>query len=344
MHHRIEIINPIDYAGWDELLTSSRECTFFHTSSWAKVLYQTYHYSPLYFTVLNDSRLLALVPMMEINSILTGVRGVSLPFTDFCEPVITNGIQMQTMNSFIREYAREHHWKYIECRGGYYPGETPEVSVCRHTLALTPDTDRIFSRFDSSTKRNIKKSIREGIRVEIYRSSDAVKKYYHLHCITRKRHALPPQPYSFFRNIHEFVISKNMGFVALAFYREKNIAGSVFFNFQDKCLYKFGASDYAYQHLRANNLVMWEAIKWYAQNGYRSLCMGRTIPDNTGLRRFKLGWGVDEQILNYYKYDLRRDTFVSKALMPNKTYHNIFKVMPVPLLRALGCLLYKHIG
>lgn len=344
MQQQIEILNPIDYVGWDELLASNRECTFFHTSAWAKVLCQTYHYRPLYFTVLDNNKLLALFPIMEVKSMLTGVRGVSLPFTDYCEPINASGIELLDIISFVAEYARKHHWKFIESRGGHYPGETPSTSVCRHTLDLTLGVAEIFSRFDSSTKRNIKKSRREGVKVNICRSLDAIKKYYRLHCITRKRHALPPQPGAFFRNIYEHVISKNLGFVALAFHGKTNIAGSIFFNFQDKCSYKFGASDYTYQHLRANNLVMWEAIKWYAQNGYRSLCLGRTMLDNTGLRRFKTGWGVDEQIINYYKYDLRRDAFMAKTLHPKKAYRHIFGRMPIPLLRALGYLLYKHAG
>lgn len=344
MQHNIDILNPIDYSGWDELLASSQEYTFFHTSAWAKVLWEAYHYRPLYFTVLDSNRLLALIPMMEVRSMLTGLRGVSLPFTDHCEPIIVEGIEAEDMFNFVTEYARQHSWRFVESRGGRYPDATPAVSFYKHTLNLTFGIDKIFSRFEHSTKSNIRKAIREDVEVNIFRSLEAVKEYYRLQCITRKRHALPPQPYRFFQKIYEHVISKNLGLVVLASHGKTNIAGSIFFHFREKCLDKFGASDYAYQHLRANNLVMWEAIKWYSQNGYRSLSLGRTMLDNTGLRRFKTGWGTDEQILNYYRYDLRRDAFVADALLPKGAYSRIFRTMPIFLLRMLGALLYKHVG
>lgn len=97
MHNDIDIINPMDFRGWDDLLASAPECTFFHTSAWAKVLWETYHYRPLYFTLLNDNKLLALMPIMEVKSIFTGLRGVSLPFTDYCEPITTDGFQIHDM-------------------------------------------------------------------------------------------------------------------------------------------------------------------------------------------------------------------------------------------------------
>jgi len=49
----------------------------------------------------------------------------------------------------------------------------------------------------------------------------------------------------------------------LASHKGKNIASAVYFHFGDKAIYKYGASDRKYQHLRANNLVMWEAIRWF---------------------------------------------------------------------------------
>ncbi len=85
-----------------------------------------------------------------------------------------------------------------------------------------------------------------------------------------------PQPFIFFKKIHELLISKNLGIVVLAFLDEKPIAGAVYFLFGKKAIYKYGASDRAYQKYKANDLVMWEAIKWFSSNGYESLCFGRT--------------------------------------------------------------------
>jgi hypothetical protein len=344
MHYDTNIINPIDYRGWDDLLDSSQECTFFHTSAWAKVLSETYHYRPVYFMLHDDNGSLVLIPMMEIKSILTGPRGVSLPFTDYCQAIITKKCRFRDIINCIKEYARKCDWKSIEIRGGNYPDATATSFFYNHRLKLTPDTNQMFSRFKDSTKRNIRKAVREGVEVNIFRTIESVKEYCRLHYMTRKKHGVPPQPWSFFKNIYEHVISKNLGFIALASYDKINIAGAVFFNFKNKSFYKFGASNFKYQHLRANNLIMWEAIKLYAKSGLQSLCFGRTEPDNAGLRRFKNGWAAEEHIINYYTYNLQQDAFVTKIPLFRNSHCRIFKIVPVPLLKMLGSLLYKHIG
>lgn len=157
-------------------------------------------------------------------------------------------------------------------------------------------------------------------------------------------HGLPPQPLSFFNKIYKYVIKKNSGFVVLASYEKKYIAGAVFFSFGNKALYKYGASDRGFQHLRANNIVMWKAIQWYCQNGYKYFYFGRTEPENNGLRQYKNGWGVNEYIIRYYRYDLRKDTFIKGKVKKAPSYTNYFKKIPIPFLRLIGSLLYKHIG
>jgi len=51
MHLELEIINPMDYAGWDDMLISTQDYMFFHSSAWARVLYESYQYHPVYFTL-----------------------------------------------------------------------------------------------------------------------------------------------------------------------------------------------------------------------------------------------------------------------------------------------------
>ena len=84
----LQIIDPTAYPGWDNLLLSISEANIFHTASWANVLKESYGYRPVYFTKIRKSKISVLIPIMEINSGLTGKRGVSLPFTDYCEPII----------------------------------------------------------------------------------------------------------------------------------------------------------------------------------------------------------------------------------------------------------------
>ena len=82
-----QIINPLQYTGWDELLLAREKASIFHTSHWAKVLHDSYGYEPLYFTAVDNGELQGLVPVMRINSLFTGKRGVSLPLPISVNPL-----------------------------------------------------------------------------------------------------------------------------------------------------------------------------------------------------------------------------------------------------------------
>ncbi|MGO9614539.1 MAG: lipid II:glycine glycyltransferase FemX [Dissulfurispiraceae bacterium] len=340
------IINPVGYPKWDVLLVANPEHSFFHSSCWAKVLSESYGYTPCYFTTMNDNRLAALIAVMEIRSIIRGKRGVSLPFTDYCEPIFSEGHYFQEMMSELIKHGKQSGWKSIEIRSGKEVSRVtpPSSFYYGHVLKLLKGQDALFSNLRDSTKRNIRKAEKEGVSVRLHSSPESVSEFYRLNCLTRKMHGLPPQPSSFFRRIYEYIILKGHGFVALALHEGKTVAGAVYFNFGNKALFKYGASDKRYQHIRANNLIMWEAIKWYSQKGYTTLCFGRTEPENKGLRQFKAGWGAEEHIVNYYKYDLIKESYI-KDLPQIRGFHNkVFTTMPMPLLRITGSLLYKHMG
>ena len=122
------------------------------------------------------------------------------------------------------------------------------------------------------------------------------------------------------------------------------MAGAVFFHSGRTCLYKFGASDETFQHLRANNLVMWEAIKWHARRGLGRLDFGRTSLGNGGLRRFKLGWGARERRIDYFRYDQRKAGFVTARDVSSGWHNRIFRMLPVSLSRLIGAAAYRHVA
>ena len=341
----IQIINPCSYPHWDALLETSEQTTFFHTAAWAKVLSESYGYEPLYFSLIENGHLAGLIPVMEIDSFLTGKRGVALPFTDVCRPVAdTKDIFNKLMNCLM-QHGQRAGWRYVDLRGGKdFLNDAPSFAEhFTHALGINGTPSLLNNSFRDSTSRNIRKAEREGVKITIGRSREYLKKFYVMHCRTRKRHGLPPQPGSFFEKILKHVLTSKNGIVVLAVYQGRPIAGAVFFLYRNQGLFKFGASDRSVQYLRANNLVMWEAIRWLSRNGFSGLHFGRTDLENTGLGQFKRGWGTKEKRIHYYRYDLKNERFVSNAGTAKK-YYQSFRYLPIPLMRLTGKLLYRHVG
>ncbi|NIT60124.1 MAG: GNAT family N-acetyltransferase [Aliifodinibius sp.] len=342
----LRVIDPFAYADWNDSMLTTPRYSIFHTINWLRVLQESYGYQPYYFASFNWNKLVVLLPFMEVKSWITGTRGVSLPFSDYCEPIIEDKDLISELFDQVIATARQLRWKYIEMKGGdeLFHSASPWICYYRHVLALNSNEDQIFSRLRSNYRLKIRKALKNDLKIRILGSSEALAEYYRLHCLTRKRHGLPPQPIIFFKKIYEHVISKNLGFVILVSNQGRNFAGAIFFHFGDRAIYKFGASDMSYQHLHPNYLMFWSAIQWLCQNGYRELCFGKTAPNNKGLIQFKDGWGTDKHQIIYYKYEVKTDSLVRNTKKTNESGHFIFKKMPIPLLRIMGSLLYRHVG
>jgi hypothetical protein len=337
-------VNPQQYPEWDARVCSHPGSSFYHLSHWARVLQETYGLQPAYLCRFVQNEIAAVLPLMEVSSPLRGRRGICLPFTDFCAPLTSCGTDEGSLYRSALEYGRQRRWGTVEWRGsGYHVPETSKsVSYWGHTLDLQLGAQTLFKRLKSTARCGSRKAERAGCRVEFTNSAESMRTFYELHCLTRKRHGMPCQPQRFFDNIARLMLANGHGFIATTWWKQQPVAAAIFFHHGREAVYKFGSSDYAFQHLRPNNLLMWESIKKCSEAGLIRLHFGRTSLNQHGLRRFKLGFGVTETRIDYYKYDLRKEAFVAGVDRAESRFTQLFRHMPLSFLRLAGRLLYPH--
>jgi len=343
---QLRVVNPLDCPDWNERIDVRRHGSFFNTVEWARVLSSSYGFEPCYIVGEEDGDIVSLLPMMHVGSWLTGRRGVSLPFSDYSEPVGMDSSRASLIMDALMDLGRRKKWRYFEvrCADGVEPGTPASAVYRRHSLNLVPGEKVLFESLESSVRTSIRKALKAGVEVTFSDTLEALGEFYRLNCLTRRRHGLPPQPFSFFKNLHQQVLAKGLGLVATARHGGNVIAASVYCHVGRKALFKYGASDTRYQGLRGSTLVMWDAIRRYAGEGYETLSLGRTAVANEGLRRFKLGWGATETELRYFNYDLRRGQFVGGGCDHDDTGYALVRLLPLSCSRLVGTLLYKHIA
>lgn len=334
-------INPLVSPQWDETVLNSSYPQFFHLSCWIKTLAETYNFKPLCFMAPKEHG--CTIPMLKVKTFSGRKKAVALPFSDGCD-ILCNEIGPDELVGKLLTISREEKIDRLEFLGvsRFIPSGEPSHSYYGHRLELTKDEKELWKKLSSSKQRNIKKAQREEVTVAFYNDSESIREFFRLHCITRRRHGLPPQPISFFNAIVNNIVEKGSGEVALANSGGKIIAGALFLFCKSEALYKFGASDKSLQNLRSNDLLMWEAIKRYAQKGYSVLSFGKTEMFHEGLCRFKEGFGA----LRVTHFDHIYDVSTGKKRIESpyvQGFHNrIFRIMPVALLRLSGELLYKY--
>lgn len=342
----VEVFDPLDHPAYDEMLSACPDSVPFHSREWLRVIRDTYGHQSICFVVKSGRYIRALLPMVEVRSWLTGSRGVAVPFADNCPALAADAAAQKLVFDAAVKHGQQRGWKYLELRGGRNLMDDTQASLVfnEHILDLAGGADKLYMRFAGRVRTAVRKAEKEGVRAEIYTTAEAVRIYYELHCATRRKHGVPPQPFSFFQNIFDQFISKEQGMVVVGWLQEVPVAAAVFIHHGRQVVYKFSASNEAYLNLCGNNVVLWEAIRWYANNGFAAMHFGRTSVENDGLRKYKIGWATTESKLEYFRYDIPKKTFVTVVDRAEGSQNKWMSRVPRPLFDLAGRILYRHLS
>jgi CelD/BcsL family acetyltransferase involved in cellulose biosynthesis len=333
---------PVGSARWAAFLVTRRDAVPFHHPAWAEVLTDCYGY-PSFVLGLedDDGALVAGLPFLEVKRLIGETRWISLPFTDSCPPLAPEADGRRLAEALDAE-RQDHGVGRIELRGPLV-GAQPEPGPrpLSHRLALDADPDVVARRFRQSTVRNIRKAERSGLELRhADAESDLTEIFYSMHLETRRRLGAPVQPRRFFRLLwRRMFVDVGLGQVLFAYKGGEPIAAIVLLEWNGTTTYKFGASDPRFWELRPNNLLFAEAIRAACLRGQHTFDFGRTDAAGEGLRRFKIGWGCEEESLEYSVLGVpaRR----AGAEVPG-VVTTVIRRSPAWVTRALGEVFYKY--
>lgn len=340
----ISILSATDER-WLSFLSRNTQANIFHHPAWSQLLADCYGFLPFVCAVYDaDGEIMAGLPVIEINSWLTGQRWVSLPYTDHCSPLYENSAALDCLISGLINLTLERGTRKLELRKEFtcYPRLQLLSPYVLHTLALDPDFCKVNCRIHPMHRRNAKTALRRGVHVEIGKDAEHMKAFYRLHIETRRHKGMPVQPWRYFDTLREKIIDQGLGFVLLAYHDEKIIAGIVMLACCQTLTYKYGASYLDSLNLRPNDLLFQTAIQWGCEHGFKVLDFGRTDVANQGLRIFKSNWGADEIPLTY-SFLTDKPPKPSSGRM-EALMQRIIKRSPAWVCRSAGELLYGHFG
>jgi hypothetical protein len=341
-----EILDPCTSPHWMEFVNRHPDAGIFHHPCWLGMLSRVYGYKVFALCLKDGDCIEAGMPFVEVKSYITGHRWVSVPFSDHCQPLLGPSGQEDIL--MLMDYLRSRQGvdtPTIEIRWGI---EAPvplhrEGDFVSHSLELRKDTSWIFSTFKKTqVQQPILKASREGVQVRQCTTRQDFLPFYQLQVKTRRRLGVPAQPGKFFSTLWDSVLARGFGFGLVAYKDGQPIAGGVFLKFKGTVTYKYGASDYKYRGFKPNDLILWEAIQRACSESYEKFDFGRTNKNNTGLRKFKSGWGTIEQNLDYTilarRSPRRNSSFLHELIAV------IIRHSPQFVCKLTGELLYKHFG
>jgi len=348
-------IDPLQDPRWATFVEEHPRSSVFHSIPWLQALQRTYGYQPIVHTASGPGeRLQDGIVFCRVESWITGRRLVSLPFSDHCEPLVDDPSCLYFLLSILQERFKAENWRSLEIR----PVQRLEVSgglrpvdgYYLHWLDLRPDVSTLFANLhQSSTQRKIQRAEREALTYRDGHSDSLLEDFYQLLLLTRRRHGLPPQPRSWFRNLKDSF--GNCLKIRVAYRGALPIASIITIQHKDTLVYKYGCSDASFHNLGGMHLLLWTSILEAKSVGLRTFDLGRSDLGNRGLITFKDRWGAVRSPLAYYQYSKSPSTSSARSFEgPDwrawvaRLAKPLFSCIPDRLISAAGTLLYKHIG
>lgn len=344
----IHEIDPLADVRWPRFLARHELASVFHSREWLDALRRTYGYPAVALTTaaageeLNDA-----VVFCRVQSWLTGKRLVSLPFSDHCTPLVDSSEKLELLLSHLKDECDRRRRKYVEIR----PRATTHAPVGGfagsarfhlHRIDLCPTLEELSSRLHvSCIRRRLARATRSELVYEEGRSEALLDKLYRLAVLTRRRHNLPPQPITWFRNLMSCLGEKLK--IRILTHSGRAVAGILTLSFRRTMTYKYGFSDKRFHGLGSMQLLLWKAIEDAKRQGLTEFDMGRSDWNDEGLAQFKDRWGAVRSPMVYMRYP--EQTVQAEGLnRTNAMVRRLFALAPDSVLMAAGNMLYRHMA
>lgn len=325
---------------WLAFVSSRREATPFHHPEWAQFVADVYGFGHFAFCLVDSQdRIVAGVPLVDVKTRLRKRSWVSLPFTDYCQPLVDEG-HSTTFIEAIDAARSSAGVVTVEVRGPFPGTAAEETHMISHVLPLAEDPGAITDRFRPAVRRNIRTGRRKGVTVRVAESrSELLETFFRLQLLTRRRLGLPAQPRHFFAGLWERVLERDLGFLMLAHVGRRPVAGAVFLAWNDTVTYKYGASNSSYFSYRPNHVLFDEAIRWACLNRFQRFEFGRSSKSDVGLCRFKESWGPYAAPVPYTELGTPRRPHSQRT---TSALSVALRRSPLWLVRALGEAFYRY--
>ncbi len=197
---------------------------------------------------------------------------------------------------------------------GAVPGKTL-FTPTTFWIDLKPSEENLMKSFSSKTRYNIRLAERNGVVVKEDGSDKAFERYLELTRETVSRQGFFAHSEKYHRLMWEILKKAGIAHLLTASYQKQIITTWILFEWHDFLYYPYGASTEQHKNVMANNLMMWEAIKFGKKLGLTTFDLwGRE--EGKGFTKFKEGYnphvveflGTWDLVINKPLYTLYRIT------------------------------------
>lgn len=343
---RVIDIDPINDPRWQQLIVEQHSDVF-HTPEWMLVLSETYGFNVrAYLLVDKKDRPQAGFPFCKISDD-QGERIVSLPFSDYCDPVVQSGEQWAELSGWFLQSGCPVS---MRCLHNEIPQEDDRFELRKrakwHGKDLQDDLGSIWNELRKVEKYTIRKAREKGTVLRIAENAKDLRSFFDLHLKVRKhKYRMLAQPYRFFESIWRNLIEQHKGVLLLAEHEKEVIGGTIFLEWKDTLYYKFNTSSTDNLQYYPNDLLLWGGIEYAKSRGLKRLDLGLSDWDQDGLINFKRKYAEEEKAIAFLQFAPPGGRNGSRSLfhqlLPQLTDILTEETVPDTVTEKAGDLLYR---
>ena len=177
---------------WADFVARQPAATAFHHPDWATLIARSYGFRAFAVATSDTTgKIQAGLPMIEVRHLRREPKWVSLPFTDYCPPLLSAPEEEAALSSALQEASQAAGVRRVEVRAPLLD-TAPVGTAFRHVVALDGDPDQVFARFRRTVRQQIRQAENNGLKVrQAAGPEDLLGTFYRLHLRTRRRIGVP---------------------------------------------------------------------------------------------------------------------------------------------------------
>ena len=339
-------------ANWDEYVLNHPNSNVYQLYNWKKVIFDTYGHEAHYImAVSNNSEIMGILPLVKINAYGLVKKFTSIPFFDLGGILANDKKTEELLIRYAFEVAKKEKISSVSLRqqerliseesikNSDYPHLFVKRDKVRLILELGKSSEELFSSFKSKLRSQIRKPIKEGLKVKIG-GLELVDDFYRVFVKNMRFLGSPVHSKNIIINsARHFPASAEIFIV----YKDKfPVASSFVVSFKNILYNPWASSLREYSRLSPNMLLYWEMLKYACEQGFTYFDFGRSAPGE-GTYRFKKQWGAKQRPIYWYIWSKREVSSFSKQSRLQRVVINVWQKLPLKLTQSLGPIIRKYI-
>jgi peptidoglycan pentaglycine glycine transferase (the first glycine) len=281
-----------DREGWNRLVERAPAFSLMQTYEWGEFK-EAEGWRPYRLAVARGKELIAGAQLL-IRPLLGGVFSVAyVPRGPVAKPEDTAALEI--LFPAMHNLSRTHRALFLKIEPSWEHDLSTSKSLerygfraSRHTnqprasivIDLTSEPEDLLSQMSRSARYNIGLASRKGVTVEEGSEADLAVFYRLLH-ETAERNRFPIPPFDYYQREWSTFSKRGRAILLLAKYDGQTLGARMAFACGEQAADLLGASSGELGHLKANHLLVWEAMRWAQQLGCRTYDLWG-IPDQVG--------------------------------------------------------------